>query len=63
LGTVIGILPGTFVYVYMGAILRALSIEKIIIAIILFIAAMLMPLIWKDKIKYLISGNNDKKGM
>ncbi|AEE95825.1 TVP38/TMEM64 family protein [Mahella australiensis] len=63
LGTVIGILPGTFVYVYMGAILRALSIEKIIIAIILFIAAMLIPLIWKDKIKYLISGNNDKKGM
>jgi hypothetical protein len=47
----------------MGAILRALSIEKIIIAIILFIAAMLIPLIWKDKIKYLISGNNDKKGM
>lgn len=62
LGTAIGILPGTFVYVYLGSLFRSLSMERLIIAIILFIAAMLIPFIWKDKIKSLISSDDHKKG-
>jgi len=60
-GTAIGILPGTFVYVYMGSVFRNLSVKKVIIAVILFAAAMLIPLIWKDDIKAMLSNNNDKK--
>ncbi len=48
-GTLIGMVPGTFAYVYLGSSLMAIHSGKFFLAVFIFLIVMIIPLIYKKR--------------